>query len=156
MIDRGIYAVRFLETKWLMTQQAENTFAVGVGDETFMIGRFLNHQGDADVLLPAARFGTISMPARRIWNGQLRRDQLSFGVEMRSRTGFSGSPVFVYRTAATNPFEVKGASEKFWGLLGVNWGYILEKDTGENTWLWGCARMAHPRAARSPRPEAAT
>ena len=58
----------------------------------FMIGRFLNHQGTKDKIVPAVRFGNISVMLEIIWNSTVNKDQLSFSVEMRSRTGFSGSP----------------------------------------------------------------
>ena len=57
-----------------------------------MIGRFLNHQGTKDKIVPAVRFGNISVMLELIWNSTVSKDQLSFAVEMRSRTGFSGSP----------------------------------------------------------------
>jgi hypothetical protein len=52
-----------------------------------MIGRFLNHQGTKDKIVPAVRFGNISVMLELIWNSTVSRP-----VEMRSRTGFSGSP----------------------------------------------------------------
>ena len=56
---------------------------------------------------------------------------------MRSRTGFSGSVVASYRTAFANIFGVDAEKHDFLYVIGVNWGYIIEKDTGENTWLNG-------------------
>jgi hypothetical protein len=64
------------------------------------------------------------------------RNELSYAVEMRSRTGFSGSPVRVYRTDATN-ISVIHPVHFLHGLLGINWGYINDPETGENTWLNG-------------------
>jgi hypothetical protein len=70
-----------------------------VGDDVFMLGLFVDHAGKA-TNTPAARFGNISMLATpdapieqpTKYNGQ------SFIVDLHSRTGFSGSPVYVYRT----------------------------------------------------------
>jgi hypothetical protein len=72
-----------------------------------------------------------------IWVDRDHRSQESIAVEMRSRTGFSGSPVAVYRTPATViSVEIPREYYEFWALLGVNWGYILDED-GENTYLNG-------------------
>lgn len=122
-----------IENTWLVTPEYMNTVEIGVGDEVFMIGRFINHQGQKENRA-SARFGSISMMLENIWVQQDRRYQESFAVEMRSRTGFSGAPVAVYRTAATTLADTK--HNDFWGILGVNWGYILDEQ-GENTWLNG-------------------
>ena len=76
------------------------------------------------------------MMAEPITNPAIGKDQESFAVEMRSRTGFSGSPVMVYRTPLSS-IEDGLKYVKFTGLLGVNWGYILDEETQENTWLNG-------------------
>jgi hypothetical protein len=80
---------------------------VGVGDDVFMIGLFVDHEG-VERNNPLARFGNISMVAnedskviRNTQDGR-RIPQLSYIVDMHSRTGFSGSPVFVYRTFASD------------------------------------------------------
>jgi len=72
---------------------------IGVGDDVFMIGLFVDH-GGVTTNVPSARFGNISMlPNRKAtikqptgYHGE------SYVVDMHSRTGFSGSPVYVYRT----------------------------------------------------------
>jgi hypothetical protein len=122
-----------IESQWLLTPEYMQTVDVGIGDEVFMIGRFINHQGQKENRA-SARFGSISMMLENIWVKQDRRHQESFAVEMRSRTGFSGAPVAVYRTPATTLADVKHGD--FWSILGVNWGYILDEQ-GENTWLNG-------------------
>jgi len=114
---------------------------VSPGEDAYMIGRFLNWQGKEEGQ-PALRFGNLSMMAQPLWNGVLKREQEGFAVEMRSRTGFSGSPVFIYGTAFNQLKERFGGRHIFFGLLGVNWGYIYERDidgngTTENTWLNG-------------------
>ena len=70
-----------------------------VGDDVFMIGLFIDHDG-ITTNVPSARFGNISMlpnPAATIEQETGYRGE-SYVVDMHSRTGFSGSPVFVYRT----------------------------------------------------------
>jgi hypothetical protein len=70
---------------------------IGPGDDVFMVGRFVDHDGGA-VNSPSVRFGNISTqptPVRQP-NG---KDADSYCIDMHSRSGYSGSPVFVYRTA---------------------------------------------------------
>ena len=70
-----------------------------VGDDAFMLGLFVDHKGlTTDV--PSARFGNISMlPSTSALikqpTGYMGE---SYIVDMHSRTGFSGSPVFLFRT----------------------------------------------------------
>jgi hypothetical protein len=73
---------------------------VGVGDDVFMVGMYEDHGAEAH-MIPAARFGNISMlpsihaPMEEM-NSQHRMP--CFVMDMRSRSGFSGSPVFAFRT----------------------------------------------------------
>lgn len=119
----------------LITEQSAKDAQIGIGDEIFMLGRFINHQG-RETIKPAVRFGNISMAPAPIRNPNSQRDQISYAVEMRSRTGFSGAPVIVYRIPGAALAELPKGYEGSWGILGVNWGYILDED-GENTWLNG-------------------
>ena len=76
---------------------------VGVGDDTFTVGRFLGHDG-RERNLPTARFGRISMmPLKPIKNPTTGLLEESFLIESRSLPGYSGSPVFVYRDATLGP-----------------------------------------------------
>jgi len=123
---------------------------VGVGDNVFMIGLFIDHNGvSTDV--PSARFGNISMlpnPKATIEQPTGYQSE-SYVVDMHSRTGFSGSPVYVYRTFG-NDLTSSGEYEfdEFvqpemddWGgdirgrvrvhnlfkLLGILWGQFPER-----------------------------
>ena len=86
----------------------------GVGDDVFMVGLFVDNEG-VERNNPLARFGNISMMPND--NSKILRStgdgrkvpQLSFIVDMHSRSGFSGSPVFVYRTFGSS-FGSKGFS----------------------------------------------
>lgn len=134
-------AIRFVTTEHLVTPQMIATDHIGIGDDVFMIGRFLNLQGTQQKLMPALRLGNISMMPQPLPNKVINKSQESFAVEMRSRTGFSGSPVAVYRFNESVPVDPKihpgRTSQSWWRLLGVNWGYVNDPDTGENTWLNG-------------------
>lgn len=115
---------------------------VGVGDEVFMVGRFMNHQGTTRNT-PVVRFGNISMmplePVLQERPDQTQYLQDSFLVEMRSLSGFSGSPVFWYEQSVT-PLPLK-QSHLFLGekvqdssslqmtmstpkFLGIDWGHL--------------------------------
>jgi hypothetical protein len=119
--------------------------SVFIGDDVFMAGRFIDFDGH-ETNKPALRFGAISMieaPVRQPTSYEGR----SYIVDMHSRSGFSGSPVYVYRPGPTFqlPFEVPGAalykmdgpkvSHRTWGignntqvrLLGIQWGQFPEE-----------------------------
>lgn len=86
----------FAEQSDVHTEQLRNIF---VGDDTFMIGMFFDHQA-RNKNISAARFGHISMlpdPEALVKQETEYRGQC-FVVDMHSRTGFSGSPVFAFRT----------------------------------------------------------
>ena len=72
----------------------------GPGEEVVMLGRFLGYDG-TDENKPAARFGHLAMaptvPIKHPWGFT----QPSFLIECRSVSGYSGSPVFIYRVQTT-------------------------------------------------------
>jgi hypothetical protein len=78
----------------LITKKIIDDYEIGPGDDVFVIGRFVNHEGKQKNL-PSARFGNIAqMPWEPIMIGG--RPQESFLVEARSISGYSGAPVFVF------------------------------------------------------------
>jgi hypothetical protein len=80
---------------------------VGAGDDCFMVGRFITHQGQQQNT-PAVRFGNISMmPGEPIWQDARRFGQVAYLVEMRSLSGYSGSPVFWQRPRGTTSYQRK-------------------------------------------------
>jgi hypothetical protein len=111
---------------------------VGVGDDVVMIGRFVDHDGGA-TNIPAARFGNISvMPTPVEQATGATRD--TYLIDMHSRTGYSGSPVFVYRTPGNNMDLISGPflpspeqalrkffEDGFFMLLGIHWGQFPEE-----------------------------
>lgn len=135
--DSSTHKLSFIPEHQVITPQFITERNVGMGDEVFMIGRFYNHQGKK-TNRPALRQGGLSMMLENIWVKEDRRTQESFAVEMRSKEGFSGSPVVVWRTPVTDlSWEGREPEDNhFWRLLGVNWGYIFD-EAGENTFLNG-------------------
>jgi len=112
-------------------------FQLGVGDDCYMIGRFVNHEG-YQRNLPTARFGAIAqMPGEPIWTPWSVQED-AYLVEVRSISGFSGSPVIVRIPAsrthkvtrrAPNGIPVSDNSSLDWHmLLGVDCGHSIDKD----------------------------
>lgn len=135
LVDRSEDCLTFVDLDTVVTEAGIVDVDLGIGDEVFMLGRYVNHQGRKQNR-PAARFGSIAMMPEPIRNPQTRRDELSFAVEMRSRSGFSGSPVVVYRLPGMSLSSSEQSLQPFSGVLGVNWGHILDEN-GESTWLNG-------------------
>jgi len=102
-------------------------FNIGVGDEVFMVGRFIYHSGERRNI-PIARFGNIAMmPLEEIENG-IGKKRKHFLVEVRSVSGFSGSPVFVY-DVPTSPSLDNVRPERFTSLLlGIDCGHSPKRE----------------------------
>jgi hypothetical protein len=98
-------------TKTLMREHG-----IRYGADLYMVGRFTGFDGKQKNT-PCLRFGNISMMPQPI-DRQPLLPQESFIVEMRSKSGFSGSPVFVY----FDPPKVEGEDqEPVTFLLGLDW-----------------------------------
>lgn len=97
---------------------------LGPGDKVFMIGRFLPHDGAAENHV-SARFGNLSMVAAPI-RLPAGYTQESFAVDMRSISGYSGSPAFIcWEFGGGHLQDIKRTPiNSFLGLLGVDWGHI--------------------------------
>lgn len=116
---------RFVNIDSLVTKEKMTELDIGVGTDTFLVGRFVGSDG-GQTNIPTVRFGNIAQMPTTILN-EFNQAQESFIIESRSISGFSGSPVFAYK----QPFQVKLGGESsqadntFWGpaLLGVNWGH---------------------------------
>ena len=89
-----------------------------------MIGRFVLHDGKK-INHPSARFGNLSMLPAPI-RTPAGYDQESFAVEMRTLSGYSGSPVFIYWEFGGGHLEGirRTMIHSYLGLLGVDWGLI--------------------------------
>lgn len=135
-----------------ITQKIIDTYRIGLGDEAFLVGRLISHDGKQKNA-PVVRFGNVSPMADPTEPIQCEgREQEGFLVECRSLSGFSGSPVFVmtsqtyygedaeriarHRVGGAGPgdqAEAQATQSRFvsftltkagpW-LLGVDWGHI--------------------------------
>jgi hypothetical protein len=132
-----------IPTSAFITEEGEND--AHVGDDIFMVGRFVDFDGH-ETNRPATRFGTLSMMDAPIKQPTGFRGR-SIIVDMHSRTGFSGSPVYIYRPGPTSlmthikenypnlpKYEGHPPSFRKWGignnvqvrLLGILWGQFPE------------------------------
>jgi hypothetical protein len=118
---------------WEYLVDSSRNAVIFPGDEVFMIGRFISHEGNGQNA-PAVRFGNISMMASQPMKSQFKDDQETFLVEHRSLPGYSGSPVFVYLNPSQprpptwlTPWQQTGdvGMDKIgpW-LLGIDWVHI--------------------------------
>jgi hypothetical protein len=111
--------VKTIPADWFATPQKIEHYKIGPGDDIFMPGRFVNHEGKQRNL-PAVRFGNISMlPFEPIRTGRGLLQE-AFLVECRSLPGYSGSPVFLY----TMPFSPIQREQPPPMLLGIDMGHI--------------------------------
>lgn len=117
----------FVPTEMFATIDHVYDKLIGVGDDVYMIGRFINHEGKTRNT-PSVRFGNISMlPDEPIYVDAMTPPQESFAVELRSMCGYSGSPVFVETGGAQRQRDgiTKIVTAQDY-LLGVHWGHIIE------------------------------
>jgi hypothetical protein len=97
--DAGSDEILFIRQALFVSKEFMRAEEIGIGEDGFMLGLFANHPGGKRNLV-AARFGNLSLLANddaplQQPNGQWRPTHI---FDMRSRSGFSGSPVFIYRT----------------------------------------------------------
>jgi hypothetical protein len=102
-------ALRFagISIRQFLTKELVIGEDVGIGDDTFIVGRFISHDGK-QCNSPAIRFGNIAMmPLEPIACEESGVAQESFLVETRSSPGCSGSAVFLYSPCAMNDMTVR-------------------------------------------------
>jgi len=138
------HRVMCITLSYFATREVVEKNRIGVGDDVFMVGRFIDHDG-GPTNTPAARFGNISVMPTRIEpmdNGV--KD--SYCIDLHSRSGFSGSPVFVYRTPGNDleanilaGYTILGSG--FVKLLGIHWGQFPE--------LWELIHIPKEKLAES-------
>lgn len=127
---RAYYRYDHIDTVFFLTEDQVSDLRVGLGDDLFMVGRFINHDG-TEKNIPVVRFGTIAMMPQEpiIADG---KPQESFLIEIRTIPGFSGSPVFIrmeaesrYKDQQFKPNLTDKQMLDNWGhlekLLGIEW-----------------------------------
>lgn len=102
---------------------------IGPGDEVYMVGRFINHEG-RQRNTPSVRFGAIAQmniePIKSDLTGFM---QETFLIEGRSIPGYSGAPVFLYLDKSKPRPGESGVSLGEWhtGLLGIDWCHLNQE-----------------------------
>lgn len=121
-----VYYNTAIDTSMLATKEGLERKFVGPGDDVFMVGRFIGLD-TAPHNTTVHRRGVIALGGTvRVENPTMERHrQDSFVVEMHSRSGFSGSPVFLdldpthwMHEKATKFTEPRRGNE----MLGISWG----------------------------------
>lgn len=125
--------VRHIPIGAFVTKELIAEYAIGIGDDVFMVGRFVNLEG-RQKNLPSVRFGNIAMmPNEPIYHPDRGINQESFIVEMRSLGGYSGSPVMVHVLPFSSPRpnadpNVAASPQLGPFLLGIDWGHKHTKE----------------------------
>jgi hypothetical protein len=106
-----------------LTAETMKEVRIGLGDEVFMVGRLIDHEG-RQKNSPTVRFGQIAMMPGEPIHMSGDRFQECFLADVRSLGGLTGSPVFVtlHHLRLQNPVEFNHAWQPY--LLGVNCGHI--------------------------------
>lgn len=125
-IDRfGFYPI---DTSTFVSLDRLNSDDVGIGQDVFMVGRLINHEGQQRNA-PSVRFGNIAMMHHEPVKHFRGHMQQSFLVDMRSISGYSGSPVFVAQPKIIEhtdalPYYFTVIPFHNINFLGVDWGHI--------------------------------
>jgi hypothetical protein len=123
----GSFRYKSIGTQMLLDDAAMSTWRFGPGDDTFIIGRYVNLDGQ-DENRPTVRFGAVSALPQLIYQSERGFHQESFLVESRSLAGYSGSPVFVWISGIFKPDDehqqiVAPLVKSPIFLLGIDWGH---------------------------------
>ncbi len=93
-LDLATHDFQTINASTFVSPQLLADLDIGLGEDLFMVGRFINHEGK-ERNLPTARFGSIArMADEPIPDDGYLQD--AFLVEIRTIPGYSGSPVFVH------------------------------------------------------------
>lgn len=156
-IDINKHDFTCIPLEMFATKQWVHEHQVGFGDDIFMLGLFVDETGIA-TRLPKARFGNISaMPSPHTAIEQENDSKHpSIVIDMHSRGGHSGSPVFVYRTQGSNLDDANTSNitlqagplgGTLFKFFGVHWGQFpetLELKSGEEVEGWSGMTCAIP------------
>lgn len=154
-----------ITSRRLLLESGLTRHVLGPGDDCFMVGRFTRPDGE-QLDRPVVRFGNLAMTPHPIRQAERGFDQLSFLVDMRSVSGFSGSAVIAYYgglflTAVVgegawprrrHPSITERHILGDWWLLGVDWGHLpvtldLKREDGSKA---GRAKVESGMAAVVP------
>jgi len=163
--------VMFIGEKQFIARETLQSFELGIGEDVFMIGLYADHHGGKRNI-PCGRFGNLAMVANERAPVEQPNKLMhpSHLADMRSRTGFSGSPVFVYRIPeadfsrplypldsdvtyskysmflepSSGPQGVTTIKDHFLGLLGIHCGQKWEETKVSKSPSPPCERRGDP------------
>lgn len=126
ILHSDVHAATAIHYEMLLTPAGAASAEIGPGDDVFMVGRFIDHDG-GEVNRPAVRFGHISIDPTPIEQPNNRKTDC-YCIDIHSRTGYSGSPVFAYRLPGSdlsrghdpNAPALLMAGANFFMLLGIH------------------------------------
>ncbi len=125
---RDFYNIVAIPEKLFLTEKKRDDWKIGIGDDVFMVGLFGSDSREPKISTPSARFGHISIepvPVRQ------KNNQVAdlYCLDMNSRSGYSGSPVFVYRLPFHNLQDQAPLEQQryHFALLGVHCGQFPER-----------------------------
>jgi hypothetical protein len=93
IVDHNLSS-RILHSDVLLSEEEFTRQEVGIGDDAYMVGRFLGHE-HRETNKPVIQQGKIAAPLTRLTNPETKHEQLSILVELRSMGGYSGSVVIL-------------------------------------------------------------
>jgi hypothetical protein len=134
ILNREVHKFSVVPTRGFCSELMARNQNIGPGDDVFMVGRFVDHDGGQSNQ-PALRFGHISINPTPMRQGPNQLAEPCYCIDIHSRTGYSGSPVFVYRTVASDLLDVMTApvgrdilvsGTRYFGLLGIHFGQFPE------------------------------
>lgn len=129
--DPGNYKFITIPTALFMEQDLLHQTGIGPGDDTYLIGRFINHEGKQKNL-PTVRQGIISIMPEEKFQTPSHGMRERFLVAVKSIGGYSGPPVVVSIPAIRHPppfmTPLGGPAPTAEYVLGVDCGHILNKE----------------------------
>ena len=135
--------IRFVMERDFVSEKFKRDYNIGIGDQTMMLGLLSNH-AECNVNMPVGRFGNIAAvpselaPIKLGSADAFRRP--AWLNDTHSRGGFSGSPVWVWRSkfddlsafseiGLQSSWYVEVPRQSFLGLLGCHRGQFREQTT---------------------------
>jgi hypothetical protein len=94
-LDIEMHKFSVIPDELILTHEIITKQDIGIGDEVYVVGRFINHEGKQKNS-PSLRFGNIAqMPGEKLML-DTGMEQEVFLIEAKSIGGYSGAPVFVH------------------------------------------------------------
>ena len=122
MPSREIYEYKVVTWEMIVTDQSVATHGIGIGDEIFTTGLFVNHLGQKRNI-PIVRIGNIAAMPDELVETELG-SMVAYLAEARSVGGLSGSPVFVtLGPVRQTPEGGTTLSQRVFLLLGLMQGH---------------------------------